>query len=159
MLIEQDLTMKIGIIGRLEARIKRADSNNWKKLWKIPNKIVNAGLARVASRLGSETLKAFKYGEIGIGVTAATDTDTACQSPILTRVKSTFTTDTTAVTGDTGKWVTQFTSDTTSYAVTEYVTAETLTGTPILNRVTFAAINLDLNDILEFTYTDQVQEG
>ena len=121
--------------------------------------MVNAGLARVASRLGSETLKAFKYGAIGIGTTAATDSDTACESQILTRIKSTFTTDTTAATGDTGKWVTQFTSDTTSYAVTEYATCETASGVPILNHVTFAAITLNLDDILQFTYTMQAQEA
>lgn len=161
MFIEQDLTTKVGIIGRLQARLKRADSPEWKQIWKHPikNKIVNAGLGRVARRLGSEAVKAFKYGEIGIGTTSATDTDTACESPILTRVKSTFSTETTAAFEDTGKWVTSFTSDTTSYAVTEYVTAETLTGTPILNRVTFAAITLNKNDVLEFSYTDQVREA
>jgi hypothetical protein len=113
----------------------------------------------MALLLGITATEAFKYGEIGIGTTAATDTDTACESPILTRIKSTFTTDTTAATGDTGKWVTQFTSDTTSYAVTEYATCETASGVPILNHVTFAAITLNLNDVLEFTYTCQTQEA
>ena len=163
MFIEQDLTLKAmsksGMVGMVEAKIKRADSSRWEKLWKIPNKIVNAGLGVAAKRLISDTPKTFKYGEIGIGTTAATDTDTACETPILTRVKSTLTTDTTAVFEDTGKWVTSFTSDTTSYAVTEYGTFETLTGTPMLNRVTFAAITLNNNDVLEFTYTCQVQEA
>ena len=159
--IEQDLTTKIGLVGRLQVKRKCAGSKGWEKLWERPhdNKVVDAGLGRIARRLGSETVKAFKYGEIGIGTTSATDTDTACESPILTRVKSTFSTESTAVFEDTGKWVTQFTSDTTSYAVTEYVTAETLSGTPIFNRLTFAAITLNNNDILEFSYTNQVQKA
>ncbi len=163
MFIEQDLTAKAGsrggLIGKLEARVRRASSSKWEKLWKIPNKIVNAGLGVTAKRLISDTPKTFKYGSVGIGTTGATDIDTACETPILTRVKSTLTTESTAVFEDTGKWVTSFTSDTTSYAVTEYGTFETLTGTPMLNRVTFAAITLNLNDVLEFTYTCQVQEA
>lgn len=161
MFIEQNLTTKVGIIGRLQARIKRVGCPEWEQVWERPikNKIVNAGLAVAARRLISNTPKIFKYGAIGIGTTSATDTDTACESQILTRVKSTVSTDSTAVFEDTAKLVTSFTSDTTSYAVTEYVTAETLTGTPILNRVTFAAITLNNNDILEFSYTVQAQEA
>jgi hypothetical protein len=161
MFIEQNLTTKVGIIGRLQARLKRVGCPEWEQVWEKPikNKIVNAGLRVVARRLVSNTLNPFKYGEIGIGTTAATDTDTACESPILTRVLATLSTDSTAVFEDTAKLVSSFTSDTTSYAVTEYVTAETLTGTPILNRVTFAAITLNNNDVLEFTYTDQVEEA
>lgn len=161
MFTEQDLTTKVGIIGRLQAKIKRVGCPEWEQVWERPikNKIVNAGLAVAARRLISNTPKIFKYGVIGIGTTSATDTDTACESQILTRVKSTVSTDSTAVFEDTAKLVTSFTSDTTSYAVTEYVTAETLTGTPILNRVTFAAITLNNNDILEFSYTVQAQEA
>ena len=113
----------------------------------------------MASLLGVAASNPFKYGAVGTGTTAATDTDTMCESQILTRVASTFTTETTAATDDTGQWVTSFTSDTTSYAVTEYITAETASGVPILNRVTFAAITLNLNDVLEFTYSCQVQES
>lgn len=161
MLIEQDLTSKGGLIGRLQAHRKRAGSKEWEQMWEKPvkNKIVNAGLARMAYLLGSATPASFKYGAIGIGTTAATDTDIALESQILTRIKSTFTTDTTAATGDTGKWVTSFTSDTTSYAVTEFATCETASGVPILNHVIFSAIGLNLNDVLEFTYTCQVQEA
>ena len=165
MIIEQDLTTKQtskgGLVGRLQARLKRTGSQEWEQPWRHPikNKIVNAGLARMAYLSGGATLVSFKYGAIGIGATAATDTDTALESQILTRIKSTFTTDTTAATGDTGKWVTPFTSDTTSYAVTEYATCETASGVPILNHVTFAAITLNLNDVLEFTYTLQIQEA
>ena len=161
MFIEQDLITKVGIIGRLQARLKRAGCPEWKQVWKHPikNKIVNAGLAVAARRLISNTPKIFKYGAIGIGTTAATDTDTACESQILTRVKSTVSTDTTAVFEDTAKFVSSFTSDTTSYAVTEYGTFETASGTPMLNRVTFAAITLNNNDVLEFTYTCQAQEA
>ncbi len=161
MFIEQDLTTKGGLIGRLQAHRKRAGSQEWEQIWGHPikNKIVNAGLARMAYLLGSATPASFKYGAIGTGTTAATDTDTALESQILTRVKSTFTTDTTAATGDTSKWVTSFTSDTTSYAVTEYATCETASGTPILNHVVFGAITLNLNDVLEFSYTVQVTEA
>ena len=161
MLIEQDLTTKVGMIGRLQARRKLVGSREWEQIWENPikNKVVNAGLATVAHRIISDTPKTFKYGAIGIGTTAATDSDTACESQILTRSKGTLTTDTTTATGDTAKIVTSFTSDTTSYAVTEYGTFETLSGTPMLNRVTFGAVTLNLNDILEFTYTLQVQEA
>ena len=161
MLIEQDLTIKVGMVGRLRARLKRAGFNQWEKLWEkaIKNKIVNGGIARMAYRLISDTGAPFKYGAIGIGTTAATDTDTMCESQILTRVKGTLTTDTTAITGDTAKVVTSFTSDTTSYAVTEYATCETASGAPILNRVTFAAITLNNADVLEFSYTVQVTEA
>ena len=165
MFIEQDLTTKEtskgGLVGRLQARLKRAGSREWKQVWKhsIKNKVVNAGLARGAYRLISDIGPPFKYGAIGIGTTAATDTDTALESQILTRSKGTLTTDTTAVTGDTAKIVSSFTSDTTSYAVTEYATCETASGAPILNRVTFAGITLNLDDVLEFTYTCQIQEA
>jgi len=165
MFIEQDLTMKAmskgGLVGRLQARRKRADSQEWETLWEKPikNKVVNAGLGVAAKRLISDTPKTFKYGEIGVGTTSATDTDTACETPILTRVKSTVSTESTAVFEDTAKWVTQFTSDTSSYAVTEYVTCETASGVPILSRISFAAITLDNNDVLEFSHTMQSQEA
>ena len=163
MLVEQDLTTKtvsgFGLRGMVEARIKRAGSNRWKKLWKIPNKIVNAGLAQVAYRLINDSGARFMCGAIGVGTTAATDTDTALESQILTRVNSTRTTDSTATTGDTSKWVTSFTSDTTSYAVTEYGTFETASAASMLNRVTFAAITLEKDDVLEFTYSLQITEA
>jgi len=165
MFIEQDLTTKEisrgGLIGRLQVRLKRAGSQEWEQVWKCPikNKIVNAGLAQVAYRIINDSGARFMCGAIGVGTTTATDTDTALESQILTRVNSTRTTDTTAATGDTSKWVTSFTSDTTSYAVTEYGTFETATAASMLNRVTFAAITLNIDDILEFTYTCQIQEG
>lgn len=162
MLIEQDLTTKggnIGVKGMLEARLKRAGSSRWERLWKIPNKIVNAGLKQMAYLLMSGTPLHFKYGEIGEGTTAATASDTCLESPILSRTASVLSTDTTAVDGDTAKFVTTFTSDTTSYAVTEYATLESSVGEPALNRVVFAAITLNLNDILEFSYTCQIQES
>ena len=161
MLIEQDLTTKGGLIGRLQAHRKRAGSKEWEQIWEkaIKNKVVDGGIARMAHRFISDTGAPFKYGAIGIGTTAATNTDTMCETQILTRVKGTLTTDTTAITGDTAKVVSSFTSDTTSYAVTEYITAETASGTPIFNRVTFAAITLNLNDVLEFSYTVQVEEA
>lgn len=165
MFIEQDLTMKAmskgGLVGRLQARRKLAGSQEWKQVWENPikNKIVNIGLARMARLLGVAATDVFKYGAIGIGTTAATDTDTMCETQILTRIASTFTTETTAATADTGQWVTSFTSDTTSYAVTEYATCETASGAPILNHVVFSAITLNLNDVLEFTYTCQIQEA
>lgn len=164
MLIEQNLTMKetsrIGIIGMVEARIKRAGSNRWKRLWKKPikNKTVQAGLAHIVSLLGIDATKAFKYGAIGIGTTAATASDTALESQILTRVVAVFSTESNAFTGDSGKWISQFVSDTTSYAVTEYATFETASGPPMLNRVTFEAVPLNLNDIFELSYTDNLQE-
>jgi len=162
MIIEQDLTTKhevSGLRGMLEARIKRANSSRWKRLWKIPNKIVNAGLKHMAYLLMSGTPLHFKYGEIGVGTTAATASDTCLGTPILSRTASVLSTDTTAVDGDTAKFVTTFTSDTTSYAVTEYATFESSVGEPALNRVVFAAITLNLDDILEFTYTCQAQEA
>lgn len=163
MLVEQDLTTKtvsgFGLRGMVEARVKRAGSNRWKKLWKIPNKIVNAGLAQLAYRLLNDSGAKFMCGAIGEGTTVATDTDTALESQILTRVTATRTTDTTAAAGDTAKFVSSFTSDTTSYAVTEYGTFETATAASMLNRVTFAAITLNLDDVLEFTYTCQVTEA
>ena len=159
----QDLTMEsqVRMVGRLQAKVKRANSDKWEELWKkaIKNKIVNAGLARMAYRVISDTGPPFKYGAIGTGSTAATASDTALESQILTRIAAVLTTDTTAVAGDTAKLVSTFTSDTNSYAVTEYASFETASGAAMLNRVTFGAITLDLNDVLEFTYTEQMQEG
>lgn len=159
----QDLTMESQVRwnGRLQARLKRASSDEWKKLWEkaIKNKVVNAGLARMAYRVISDTGAPFKYGAIGTGSTAATASDTALESQILTRIAAVLTTDTTAIVGDTAKLVSTFTSDTNSYAVTEYGSFETASGAPMLNRVTFGAITLNLNDVLEFTYTLQNQEG
>jgi len=165
MLIEQDLTTKeisrVGLIGRLQARLKRRGSQEWEQVWKEPikNKILNAGLKYMANCLMSDTPTKLKYGEIGEGTTAATASDTCLESPILSRTASVLSTDTTAVDGDTAKFVTTFTSDTTSYAVTEYATFESSVGEPALNRVVFAAITLNLNDILEFTYSCQIQES
>ena len=53
MLIEQDLTTKVGMIGRLQARRKLASSREWEQIWEKPikNKVVNAGLATVAHRI------------------------------------------------------------------------------------------------------------
>ena len=165
MFIEQDLTTKQaskgGLIGRLQARIKRADSREWKQVWEKPikNKIVIAGRALVAYRIINDSGARFMCAGIGVGTTAATDSDTALESQILTRGNSTRTTDSTTTAGDTSKWVTSFTSDTTSYAVTEYGTFETATAAAMLNRVTFAAITLNKDDVLEFTYTCQIQEA
>ena len=160
-LIIQDLSIsKIGIISRVMARVKRATSPEFEQLWDLPigNKIVNKGLARMAYLLGSDTPKKMKCGAIGTGSTAATASDTALESQILTRTTVSFSTDTTAVASDTAKFVSSFTSDTSSYAVTEYGTFETQSGGDMFNRVTFAAITLNLNDILQMTVTVQMTE-
>jgi hypothetical protein len=164
-LIIQDLSTrqesKAGLIGRVWARLKPADQEKFITVWNKPieNKVVNKGLARMAYLLGSDSAKKFKCGAIGTGSTAATASDNALESQILTRVTASFSTETTAVTGDTGKWVISFTSDTNSYAVTEFMVCETQSGGDAMNRVTFAAITLNLNDVLEMTQTMQAQEG
>ena len=159
--IEQDLTTKGGLIGRLQAHRKRAGSQEWEQIWGHPikNKIVNAGITRMAYGLMAASEIDLKYGAIGIGTTAATDTDTMCESQILTRSVAVRSTVTTAILGDTAKWVSSFTSDTTSYAVTEYGTFSTASSGTMLNHVVFGAITLNLNDVLEFSYTVQVTEA
>lgn len=159
----QDLTIEsqMGMRGRLLARVKRADSPEWQTLWEkaIKNKIVNVGVAQMAYRMISDSGSKFLYGAIGTGSTAATASDIALESQILTRDLAALSTDTTAIAGDTAKLVSTFASDTNSYAVTEYGSFETASGGNMYNRVTFGAITLDLNDVLEFTYTNQMQES
>jgi len=160
-LIIQDLsTPQVGIIGRVMAELKRANEEEFVTLWDMPinNKVVNKVLAKVAYLLGPTAKKGLKCGAIGTGSTAATASDTALESQILTRKPITFTTMTTSATGDTAKMVTSFTSDGV-YSVTEYATFETDSGAPMFNRVTFAAISLTTDDVLKMTCTAQVQEA
>jgi hypothetical protein len=143
-------------------RVWRAGKQQWENVLESkPNLIVNAGLAYVANLLGDAAgtnPTKFTHGRIGSDNTAPANGDTDVKSILGTGQAVVATKETTAVTDDTEVFKSTHTcTDGGGWAVVEYALANQAAGGTVLNRVTFAAINLALDDVLEFTYKVQVQ--
>jgi len=128
---------------------------SFKEAATIPNLVVDAGKAAVASRIngaGGEAL--FNYVAVGTGTTTPAATDTALQTEVA-RQAATVSRVTTSVTNDTAKMETTF-NFTASYAITEAGTFNASTGGTMLNRHTFSAINVNSGDALTISVEIQV---
>ena len=130
----------------------------------FPNAVVNDGKAQVAymiNQTNTGTYLPFTYIAIGTGTTTATATDTALQTEITTAgggwASATVSRVTTSVANDTAQLTKTFTFTTGgTFAVTESGCFNSNTGTPMLCRQTFAAINVVPNDTLAVTWKIQV---
>lgn len=145
----------IALKGSLEARIKRTNGE-WEFLWRKSNLVVFVGVAQVALLWGDGTALPFTKGQIGSDNTAPVDGDTGCITA-LDEQTGAFSRETTTITNDTCKLVSQHTAPGGGWSVKEYC-ARTSGGTAF-NRVIFTAIPLAAAEVLEFTYKNQVKRS
>lgn len=127
---------------------------------KVPNKIVNAGLALLAGLAnGSGSPTTPTYIAVGTGATAVAATDTTLQTETstsgLSRATSTVSLVTTSVTNDTAQWLKSF-SVSGSVAVTESGVLNASSVGTLLVRQTFSAINVVNGDTLQITWKIQM---
>lgn len=120
------------------------------------NTITIAGIREVAGLINESRAGGFKYIALGDSTTVATNTNTALRDEItgagLARVGATCTRATTDTANDTTQLLHTFTA-TATQAVTEVGIFDTPTsGGTMLGRHTFAAKNMEANDILQITY-------
>jgi len=148
---------KIKCKGSLTARVRRTNGE-WEHLWTkpVPNLVVFAGVAQTALLWGDGTALAFTKGQIGSDNTAPADGDTGCKTP-LDEQTGVFSRETTTITNDTAKLVSQHTAAAGGWSVKEYC-ARTSGGTAF-NRVIFTAIPLNESEVLEFTYKNQIERS
>lgn len=123
-----------------------------------PNVVTDVGFAEVAGLFcadQSASFTAFDYIGVGTGTTAATYTQTALITEIVTadlaRAASTGTVTQETVAGDTAQFVHQF-SVTTTDAITESAVFNAATDGTMLCRQTFSAINVANGDTLQITW-------
>lgn len=147
----------IALKGSLEARVRRTNGE-WDHLWTkpVPNLVLFVGVAQMALLWGDGTALAFTKGQIGSDNTAPVDGDTGCIAA-LDEQTGAFSRETTTITNDTTKLVSQHTAPGGGWSVKEYC-ARTSDGTAF-NRVIFTAIPLAAAEVLEFTYKAQVKRS
>jgi hypothetical protein len=145
----------IALRGSLEARKILPDGTR-QLLWVKDNLVVFVGVAQVALLWGDATGLPFTKGQIGSDNTAPADGDTGCKTP-LDEQTGAFSRETTTITNDTAKLVSQHTAPGGGWSVKEYC-ARTSGGTAF-NRVIFTAIPLNESEVLEFTYKNQVKRS
>ena len=118
------------------------------------NLIVNTGHRIYADQVGGTTTTPVTAIAYGTGNNAANATDTALQTEVA-RAAATVTNTTTTTTGDTEQWVYTFTAAG-SVAITEEGLFDNNTsGGKMLARQVFSAVNLVLNDTIQFTHKIQ----
>jgi len=142
--------------GSLEIRLKKKDEEDFKLIAVEKNLIVDVGLAQIILCIGDGTAVVFGWGAIGTGTNAPANGDTALQTEVDRQAVS-FSRITTTVTNDTGQFITTHTAPVGGWAITEYACVNAAAAGVIVNRLTFAAINLAESDELEFTYKLQAQ--
>jgi hypothetical protein len=141
--------------GTLEARKILPDGTRH-LLWVKNNLVLFVGVAQVALLWGDGTALPFTKGQIGSDNTAPVDGDTGCIAA-LDEQTGAFSRETTTITNDTCKLVSQHTAPGGGWSVKEYC-ARTSDGTAF-NRVIFTAIPLAATEVLEFTYKNQVKRS
>jgi len=140
----------------LMARVKRAGSDEFVDVWKKPikNTIVDVGLAILAQLWGDDAAEPFDEGQIGEGTTGPETDDSTLESAVDADASPTFSRITTTVANDTAQLVSEHTAPGGGWSITEYAARNA--SNVIYNRVTFTAIVLSENDVLEFTYKAQM---
>jgi hypothetical protein len=118
------------------------------------NLIVNTGHKAFADQIGGTTTAPFTAMAYGTGATAAAGADTALQTEVA-RGAATVTNTTTSTTGDTEQWVKTFTAPGTQAITEEGLLNNNTSGGILLARQVFSAINMVLNDTVQFTHKIQ----
>lgn len=118
------------------------------------NLVTNAGHAGYAGQIGGSTSTAFTAMAYGTGTTAAAVTDTALQTEVA-RAASTISRVTTSVTNDTFRSVHTFTAGGTQAITEEGLLDNNVSGGNLLAHQVFSAVNMVLNDTLQFTHSIQ----
>jgi hypothetical protein len=136
------------VTGRLAVVLFGADGDV-KQEFEVPNLVVSAGLAFIASRMKDATATAMTHMAVGSGTTAAAAGNTALVTQIGSRVTLTSTT----VTANAVAYVATFAAGTGTGAVTEAGLFNASTAGTMLCRTVFDVVNKGANDTLQITWT------
>ncbi len=134
--------------GHLSVVLRDADGNI-KETREVPNLVVSAGLAFIASRMKDATATAMSHMAVGSSNTAAAAGQTALITQIGSRVALTSTT----VTSNQVAYVASFGAGVGTGAITEAGIFNASTAGTMLCRTVFAVVNKDVNDTLQITWT------
>jgi hypothetical protein len=134
--------------GRLSVVLRDA-MGNVKESYDIPNLVVNAGLAYIASRMKDTTEAAMSHMGVGSGATAAAGGNTALETQIGSRVALASTT----VTANQIVYVATFAAGTGTGAITEAGIFNASTAGTMLCRSVFSVVNKGADDTLQITWT------
>jgi len=147
----------IGLRGELEI-VLFDKYGNVKDRRHLKNLIVNVGKAQVAGLINGSATGTFQYIAIGTGTTAPAATDTALQNETHRALADTIDRVTTSVTNDTARLSKLFSGYSGSESITESGVFNASTGGIMLNRQTFAAVNVNwgAGDNVLFTWKIQV---
>jgi len=118
------------------------------------NLVVNTGHKAYADQIGGTTTTPVTAMAYGTGAVAAAAGDTALGAEVA-RGAATVTNTTTTTTGDTEQWVKTFTAGGTQAITEEGLFDNNTSGGKLLARQVFAAINMVLNDTVQFTHKIQ----
>ena len=139
---------KLSVTGRLSVVLRDA-VGNVKESRDIPNLVVSAGLAFVASRMKDTTEAAMSHMGVGSGTTAAAAGNTALGTQIGSRVSLTSTT----VTANAVAYIATFGAGVGTGAVTEAGIFNASTAGTMLCRTVFSVVNKGADDTLQITWT------
>lgn len=126
----------------------------WTKGAIADNLVVNTGHAGYAGQIGGVTTTPFTALAYGTGTNAAGASDTALQTEVA-RGAATVTRVTTSTTNDTCQWVKTFTAGGTQAITEEGIFDNNTSGGNLLARQVFSAVNMVLNDTIQFTHKIQ----
>jgi hypothetical protein len=115
------------------------------------NLVTNAGHAGYSGQISGVTSAPFTAMAYGTGTTAAAATDTALQTEV-SRAAATITQQTTSVSNDTAQWVHTFTAAGTQAITEEGILDNNVSGGHLLAHQVFSAVNMVINDTLQFTH-------
>lgn len=118
------------------------------------NLVVTTGHAAYAGQISGITTTPFTALAYGTGAVAAAAGDTALGAEVA-RAAATITRVTTTTTNDTTRWVYTFTAGGTQAITEEGILDNNTSGGILLARQVFAAVNMVLNDTLQFTHSIQ----
>lgn len=140
---------KVTATGVVQVLVTAADGTV-KHEQTIPNLVVNAGLAYIASRMKDTTATAMSHMAVGAGTTSASGSQTALVTESA-RVSLTSTT----VTDNAVAYVATFPAGTPASltALTEAGIFNASSSGTMLCRTVFAAVNKDVGDTLSITWT------
>jgi hypothetical protein len=137
--------------GELSARVIRA-GGQVEHLGVIARKKVTTAFVNLlvdALQASGSLIETFKYHDSGTGTTAESNADTALETP--TGVSRVTGTQVEGASANIYKSVGTITYDG-SYAVTEHGLFSAATSGTLMDRSVFSAINVAINDQIEFTY-------
>lgn len=118
------------------------------------NLIVNTGHKKYADQVGGTTAAPVTAMAYGTGAVAADAADTALGAEVA-RGAATVTNETTTTTGDTEQWVKTFTAGGAQAITEEGLFDNNSSGGIMIARQVFAAVNMVLNDTIQFTHKIQ----